>query len=209
MELPLIGTPLFLVLGEGVNFRSRLESADGETFTVAAPLETTGPLAFEPGREFQVFWVPPRTRMMMPCRLVGVSGSAPFRWTLQPLAEAQQSNRREYVRGGGGPMVSIELEDGEQTAEAALLDISEGGLRCWLDQPLPLKTGDRMSATVRLGAEQVEVSGLVHTVRDAPHGDPGLHVVLRFDVPEKVARMIRLYILAWEISERRLQPVAA
>ena len=47
------------------------------------------------------------------------------------------------------------------------------------------------------------------TVRDAPHGDPGQHVVLTFDTEESLAQMIRLYVMTWEINERRLRQDAA
>ncbi len=203
VEFPEIGTPIFLVLGEGVNFRSRLESIDGDRFDVAAPLETAGPI-LEPGHAFDIFWAPPRTRIVLPCRLVGISDGAPFRWTLAPTANARQSNRREFVRGGGGAAVRLGTDSGDQSAEGALLDISEGGLRCWIDEPVSLTSGDRARAAVWLGTDEVELTGTVHTVRDAPDGDPGQHLILTFDAKEKVAQMIRQYVLAWEIGERRL-----
>jgi hypothetical protein len=202
-EFPGIGTPIFLVLGEGVNFRSRLESIEGGAFEVAAPLETTGPV-IELGHEFEIFWAPPRTRIMLPCRLTGISDGAPFRWTLAPTANARQSNRREYVRGGGGAAVRLDADTIDRPVEGALLDISEGGLRCWIDVPASVAHGDQMRATVGLGATDVELSGTVHTVRDAPDGDPGQHVILTFDAKENVAQVIRRYVLSWEVGERRL-----
>ncbi|GIF01677.1 hypothetical protein Ari01nite_91410 [Paractinoplanes rishiriensis] len=201
--LPEVGDPIFLVLGEGVNFRSRLESVDGGSFSVAAPLETIGPAALEPGREFDVFWVPPRTRVVMPCRLIGMSDTAPFRWTLLPTGDVRQANRREFVRGGGGAAVQLDTETGTHSAQGALLDISEGGLRCWIDEALPLTAGDGVQATVWLGTDEVSLLGTVHTVREAPHGDPGQHLILTFDSKDDVAQVIRQYILAWEIGERR------
>jgi hypothetical protein len=205
VELPAVGTAVFLVLGDGVNFRSRLESVDGDSFEVAAPLETTGAV-LEPGHGFDIFWVPPRTRMVMPCRLAAVSDSAPFRWTLVPTAKPRQSNRREYVRGGGGATVRLHTESRERPAEGALLDISEGGLRCWIDEPMPISPGDQVRAVVWLGSGEVELGGTVHTVRDAPDGDPGQHLILTFDTGEQVAQAIRQYIMAWEIGERRRNP---
>ncbi|MBU2666176.1 PilZ domain-containing protein [Actinoplanes bogorensis] len=203
-DLPAVGTPMFLVLGEGVNFRSRLESVDGDTFTVAAPLETTETAGLTPGRQFDVFWAPPRTRIVLPTRLVAVSDEAPYRWTLAPTEAPRQSNRREYVRGGGGAAVRLTTETTD--AEGALLDISEGGLRCWMDEPTALAPGDRLTASVPLGtAGELEVEGTVYTVRDAPHGDPGQHIVLTFNTPESLARMIRHYIMEWEIADRRLR----
>lgn len=208
-ELPALGAPMFLVLGEGVAFRSRLESVDGDTFTVAAPLETAGPAAITPGHEFDVFWVPPRTRVVVPTRLVAISDQAPFRWTLAPTEAPRQSNRREYVRGGGG--AAVRLATGDDVAiDGALLDISEGGLRFWLDEPVPLAPGDHLRAAVRLGdSGEVELSGTILTVREAPHGDPGRHVVLTFNTEESLAQAIRLYVMTWEINERRLHSTAA
>ncbi len=207
-ELPAVGTSMFLVLGEGVNFRSRLESADGDTFTVAAPLETTSSEGLTPGRQFDVFWATPRTRILVPSRLVAVSDEAPFRWTLAPTEAPRQSNRREYVRGGGGAAVRLATEDHE--IEGALLDISEGGVRCWIDEPAKLAPGDHLQVSVSLGAAgDVEMSGTILTVRQAPHGDPGQHVVLTFNTGESLAQMIRLYVMNWEINDRRLRQDAA
>ncbi|MGX6607337.1 flagellar brake protein [Micromonosporaceae bacterium Da 78-11] len=202
-ELPAVGTSMFLALGDGVNFRSRLESVDGDTFTVAAPLETADPAVLVAGHEFDVFWVPPRTRVVLPTRLVAVSDQAPYRWTLAPTQAPRQSNRREFVRGGGGAAVRLVTDDAE--IEGALLDISEGGLRCWIDEPAPLAPGDELRAAVWLGESgEVELSGTILSVRDAPNGDPGQHVVLTFDTVESLAQMIRFYVMTWEINERRL-----
>lgn len=204
-ELPAVGTPMFLVLGEGLNFRSRLESVEADTFTVAAPLETTGPAALVPGDQFDVFWAPPRTRIVLPTRLVTISDDTPFRWTLAPIEAPRQSNRREYVRGGGGAAVRL-LTEANQEFEGALLDISEGGLRCWIDEPVKLAPGDRLTAMLGLGTSgTAELNGTIHTVREAPHGDPGRHIVLTFDAEEILAQMIRLYVMTWEINERRLR----
>jgi len=208
-ELPAVGTPMFLVLGEGLNFRSRLESAGADTFTVAAPLETAGPAALVPGQQFDVFWVPPRTRIVLPARLVAISDETPYRWTLAPTEAPRQNNRREYVRGGGGAPVRL-VTEADQEIEGALLDISEGGLRCWIDEPAKLAPGDRMTAMVGLGTSgEVLLTGTVLTVREAPHGDPGQHIVLTFDAEEILAQMIRLYVMTWEITERRLRQEAA
>jgi len=203
-DLPAVGTPMFLVLGEGVNFRSRLESVDDDGFTVTAPLETAGPDGLEPGREFDVFWAPPRTRIVLPARLVAVSDEAPFRWRLAPAGPARQSNRREYVRGGGGAAVRLATEN--EQIEGALLDISEGGLRCWIDEPSALAPGDRLRVTVSLGpAGDVEANATILTVREAPHGDPGQHIIATLDTAETMARMIRHYVMDWEINERRVR----
>jgi len=208
-ELPAVGTPMFLVLDEGLNFRSRLESVEADTFTVAAPLETAGAAALAPGHQFDIFWAPPRTRIVLPTRLVAISDATPYRWTLAPTEAPRQSNRREYVRGGGGGVVRLVTETGHEV-EGALLDISEGGVRCWIDEPAKLAPGDQMTAKLGLGTSgEVELTGTILTVREAPHGDPGQHIVLTFDAEEILAQMIRLYVMTWEIDERRLRQEVA
>ena len=203
VELPPAGAPLFLVLSEGVNLRSRLESVDGDVMSVAAPLETTDQAALEPGHELDVFWALSRTRVVLPCRVVGTSGSAPLRWMLAPTAPARHDNRREFVRGGGGVAVRLHTDGSDEPVEGALLDIGEGGLRCWLDEQVPVAPGDPVRATVWLGTGEAHLSGKVHAVRVAPHGDPGQQLILTFDTKEEVAQLIRQYVLAWEIGERR------
>ncbi|GIF07370.1 PilZ domain-containing protein [Actinoplanes siamensis] len=202
MELPEIGSPMFLALGDGVNFRSRLEAVDEDTFSVAAPLETTGPEGFLPGYEFEVFWVPPRTRIVMPVLLKQVSDSAPFRWALFPTAEPVISNRREFARGGAGAPIRLFGEWGPQYLQGKMLDISEGGLRFWVPDATAFREGDYMRALVWLGNGEAELKGKVYAVRPANDG-PGFHVVLIFKTVDPLAQMIRQYVIAWEIGERR------
>jgi hypothetical protein len=202
MDLPEIGSPMFLSLADGVNIRSRLESVDGNTFSVAAPLETAGPVGFLPGYEFEVFWVPPRNRIKMPVLLKDVTQTSPYRWTLFATAEPEISNRREFARGGAGASIRLFGESGSQWQQGQMLDISEGGLRFWVADDKMFKEGDYMRALVWLGNGEAEVKGRVYAVR--PAGDePGYHVVLIFKSIDPLAQMIRQYVIAWEIGERR------
>jgi hypothetical protein len=201
-DLPRVGTAMYVVHAEGVNYRSRLESIDGETLSVTAPLETTDGDMPKPGQIVEVFWAQPRARIILPCRLVEIAES-PYRWVLEPIAAPVISNRREFVRGGGGAPVEL-AGDEEQRITGRLLDISEGGLRCWVAAPAEMKVGDKMQAWVTLGAGDVEVEGAVHTVREADE-DSGHHVILTFRTPEQVARVIRQHVYAWEIAERRAE----
>lgn len=198
-ELPRVGTAMYVMHAEGVNYRSRLESIDDGTLSVTAPLETNGPDAPRPGQVVEVFWAQPRARIILPCKLVEVADS-PYRWVLEPIAAPVVSNRREYVRGGGGPAVALAGDD--ERFDGRLLDISEGGLRCWVAAPAKMKVGDKIQASVALGAGEVEVEGAVHTVREAGE-ESGHHVILTFRTPETVARVIRQHVYAWEIAERR------
>jgi c-di-GMP-binding flagellar brake protein YcgR len=204
VELPEIGAPVYLGLGEGATFRSRMETVEGGTFCVAAPLETAGPAALTAGHEFRVFWAPPRSRVVLPVRLVEITDTTPFHWRLEALGRPEVSNRREFVRGGGGTAVRLTAAEQERAAEAdgLLIDISEGGLRCRINQAMAVRAGDEMCAVVWLGNGEVELTGRVHTVRPDEHG-AGQQLILTFSVEEAVAKMIRQYIMGWELAERR------
>ncbi|GIE95596.1 PilZ domain-containing protein [Paractinoplanes rishiriensis] len=202
VDLPRVGTPMYVVHAEGVNYRSRLEAVDGNKLSLAAPLETTGPEQPRPGHQLDVFWALPRARVILPCRLIEVVDNAPFRWVLEPIGTPKQSNRREYVRGGGGGPVRLAAEEGAEAVVGRLLDISEGGLRCWVARAPQVGTGDKMQASVPLGRRDVEVDGAVLSVRDA-YDEPGQHLILTFAAGERVAKAIRQHVFAWEISERR------
>jgi len=198
-ELPRVGTAMYVMHAEGVNYRSRLESIDGQTLSVTAPLETNDQDAPRPGQVVEVFWAQPRARIILPCKLVEIAES-PYRWVLEPIAAPVVSNRREYVRGGGGPAVALAVDE-EERFDGRLLDISEGGLRCWV-ATTTMKVGDKIQASVTLGTGDVEVEAAVHTVRAAVE-ETGHHVILTFRTPETVARVIRQHVYAWEIAERR------
>jgi hypothetical protein len=193
---------MYLVHAEDTNYRSRLEAVEAEVLSVTAPLETTGTEAPRPGQEIEVFWAQPRTRIILPCQLVEITDSAPFQWRLMPTGEPQPGNRREFVRGGGGPEVQLGAEPEEKMIDGRLLDISEGGLRCRLPMKPRIKVGDPMSAWLRLDSADVEVTGTVYRLREAYLG-AGYEMVVIFRADEKTAQLIRQYVYAWEIAERR------
>lgn len=199
---------MYLVHTDESNYRSRLESVEGDMLSVAAPLETDGSEAPRPGETVEIFWAQPRARVILPCRLVEISDTAPYRWTLQPIGTPQPSNRREFVRGGGGPAVQLGAEPEEALGHGRLLDISEGGLRCRLLEKPAIKVGDPMSASLRLDTGDVEVTGTVHTVREAS-GEPGYEIILLFRADETTAQLIRQHVFTWEIAERRREADAS
>lgn len=216
VDLPQIGTPMYISYGEGVNYRLRLEAVDGKRLSLAAPLETTGSAVPAPGGRLDVYWAMPRARAILPCRLVEIADAAPYQWVLEATGLPQPSNRRQFLRGGGGGAVTLAAElpgrlrrsatettdPDDEAVVGRLLDISEGGLRCWVSQAPPVGTGDPLRASLPLGRTLLELTGAVHTVRDA-FGEPGQHVILRFQPTEREAQLIRRHLYAWEIAERR------
>jgi PilZ domain-containing protein len=202
VDLPRIGTSMYVAHEDGVNYRSRLEAVEGDRLVLAAPLETTLADIPLPGHLVEVFWAVPRARVILPTRMVAAGDVAPFRWELEAVGSPRTSNRREYVRGGGGGPVRLAAGDTNDFVVGRLLDISEGGLRCWVSHEPKVGADGRMLVSVPLGRNELSLESSVHTVRDA-FDEPGKHVVLRFETSEKEARLIRQHVFAWEIAERR------
>ncbi|MDY7087300.1 MAG: PilZ domain-containing protein [Actinomycetota bacterium] len=200
VALPGKGTPLFLVTAEETSLTSRLESVDGDTFSVVRPAELTGPL--EEGAELDIFWAAPHSRVVVTCRLLD-SGDDPSRWRFAPTGPARPDNRRQFPRGGAGAAVGLTAAGDGETKAGALLDISEGGLRCWIDPSLSFAEGDRVRATLWLGTGEVRLDSVVHAVRGTRPGDLGRHLILTFTPDHEAANLIRQYVKAWEIGERR------
>lgn len=204
LDIPRIGTPVYVEDVTGVNYRTRLEEVDGDTLRVAAPLETTGIRAPAPGHKFDVYWAQTRARVILPCRLLGVADVSPFRWILAADGTPRTSNRREYVRGGVGTGAAVRLAVARtaNSVEGRLLDISEGGLRCWVSEAPKVGASKHLVVSVRLGKDEMDLPAAVVAVRDALD-EPGKHVILSLQIGERMAQLIRKHVFAWEIAERR------
>jgi hypothetical protein len=198
-DLPRIGTPMFLVhnghelplparSGRGRHDqRDRAAGDRGCRCSAAWPAD-------------RGFWAQPRARVIRPCRLVRIAAAAPYQWILEPIGEPRKSNRREFVRGGG-PAVGLGTDEDVRRLNGKLLDISEGGLRCWVPEAGGVKVGDRMSASLRLSTGSLEQDGAVHTVRPA-YDEAGHQLILTFHSDEATAQLIRQHVFAWELAER-------
>lgn len=203
LDLPRIGTPVWVEDVEGVSYRSRLEEVVGDTLRLAAPLETVGPATPHPGHRYDVYWAQTRARVILPCRLLGVADVAPHRWILSSIGSPRSSNRREFVRGNGaGRPVRLGVGRSDDVMEGRLLDISEGGLRCWVATTPPVGSSGWLRVTVELDGTELELPASVVAVRDA-YDEPGKHVILSFQIGERVAQQIRRHVFTWEIAERR------
>ncbi|WP_127507470.1 PilZ domain-containing protein [Actinoplanes solisilvae] len=199
-KLPDVDSPVHLLVA-GESRPSRVVSAGDGTVTVTAPADGPVPAA---GEDIDVYWAVPGSRIVLPCRLTEISGETPGRWTLTPTAAARHDDRRRSARGGALTTVDLHAERDGATAKAALIDISEGGLRCWIDDgSLPVTAGDPVRIGVRLGTGEARLNALVHSVRELPRSYSGQHIVLTFEAEHETATLIQRYVIAGETGERR------
>lgn len=202
VRVPDVGTPVHLLVA-GESRPSRVVAAGDGTVTTTAPAD--GP-ALEVGADLDVFWAVPGSRVVLPCRLTGVSDQTPHRWTLTPTA-ASRLDRRRSPRGGAVAAVELHVFKLGATATGTLVDISEGGLRCWIDdESLALAPGDPVGVSIWLGTREARLTTVVHAVRELPRSYSGQHLVLTFETEDVTAALIQQYVVAWEIGQRRRRP---
>ena len=122
-------------------------------------------------------------------------------WRLRLVGDGSPCQRRSFVRADAS--LPVRLRVGRDEWEVTVLDVSEGGLRCSTDQPLPLSGGT--SVEVRLELDDTLRLDLTAEVVRARRKDPALplDLGLRFtDLPITDADRLRRWIFA-ELRRRR------
>jgi len=91
---------------------------------------------------------------------------------------------------GGGPAF-----------DAFVIDMGEGSVRCRLDVN-PFQPHEAVDIAIRLDDERVELTGSVLSVRHDRALDHH-ELIAVYAVNEPTARVIRRYILQWQLAQRR------
>ncbi|GIH78095.1 PilZ domain-containing protein [Planobispora longispora] len=201
---PAVNSLLYIGLDEQRSYRSRVEAVEDRVLTIAAPIGAGDTEPPSIGAQFILFWTGGRTRGVLPVQLIDIVRQAPARWQVRATGAPRRLTRRQFFRGGGGEHLRLSLVSTGTTMRIAstLVDISERALRCAVRE-CELEPGAELRIEGTLGPGRLDQTGTVTTVRDDPDG-PGRHVVVSFSTPsEPVAQMIRRYLLAWEITQRR------
>jgi len=200
---PDINTLVDVRLSGDRDYPSRIEDVGDKTWTLAAPFGGAVVDPPLPGSELQVRWTGVRGRYSAPVRLVQVSRGAVTTWVVELTGEVHLEQRRRFARAGGGEPVSVRAADPPDAAEVTgkIVDISEGGIRCWLSGA-GFAGDQEVVITVSLGDEQMVMTGAVlkATERD---GGKGLDVVITFDLDEDHAGLIRRYVMQAQLRARR------
>jgi hypothetical protein len=203
--LPAVNELIEVSILGGESHRSRVEDVDGDTVTVAAPLNLKVEDLPGIGDLVTIRWsAGARGRYAAPARIVEfVRGGVP-RWITRPTGTVVVEQSRQFVRGGGGePVVLLRQgQDDTSPVQGHVADLSEGGLRARFTD-LEGAVGDTVVVTLTLDGETIDATGQIHrTTRD--HGEPGVQVVVVLDLPERQAQLVRRYVMKHQLAARRV-----
>ncbi len=211
-SLPGINSLVDVRIPDGREFASRVEDINGDALTLAAPFGA-GVEPPELGTTMEMCWTSQRGRHIVATRLAEIKRGMLSSWVVQLDGEIHLLQRRKFVRGGGGEPIQVHLTAEQEAGVLAgrVVDISEGGLRCWLDSgklSCDFAGGETVTAVVGLEGDQIAIHGEVLRVSAEP-AQPGkakqpLEIVIVFELPEDTAGIVRRYVLHSQLLARRL-----
>jgi c-di-GMP-binding flagellar brake protein YcgR len=183
-------------------YRSRLESVDNGDLLVAAPLvgRRTLPTA---GDGFDVQWAAARGALSLPVRFRSAESDRVPVWRLAPNGPARLVQRRQYARAtaNGTVLIRPARPDLTDTVLAAVVDVSEGGVRCRVVEH-SIRTGEEVEVHLDLDNELFVLAGRVLRLTADPPGHE--EAVIVFQAPERHADRIRRYVFNRQLHERRM-----
>jgi hypothetical protein len=211
-HMPAAGNSLEATLDDGRTFWLIVESTDGNAVTLGMPvgdvswqLSRPGSAIFDVERLVAVGWRARGSWYSAPIREVRAGAEDAACCQVVFAEEPRPSNRRRFVRGAGGETVQLsDVSSGGETvlATGTLVNLSEGGLRCWLPD---VEHAPAAEAFVRisLGDKAIKAAARLHTVRKLTRGH-GIEATLIFSqLYEAEAQLIRKHIYESELAARR------
>jgi hypothetical protein len=201
---------------------SWVEEVRADELVVTVPRDRSQrPVNLETGERVEMVWKGPEDLRALPVELVAVEKGQEPSWRLRPVGPAGRGQRRAAVRT---PIVlSVQIVKGELALSGVTTDLSEGGLRCLLEQPEqpsgdsagqagpadPAKTADAVKAAAPAGfgsGDVVEVSASLdgtaltcqaEVVRRHHRNDARTELSLRFiGLSEFLQDVIRRHVFA-------------
>lgn len=201
-----------------LSFVERVDN--GELVISAGEDRQKRPVRLDAGEPLEVMWRGPDEMRTVPAELVAVETGELTTWRVRLVGPAARGQRRAAVRA---PMdFRVTLKEGVQTLGGVTVDLSEGGMRCVLDDapsaadtgtaslPAPgdaqteadatpdtlLTVGSIHEVTVFFdGGEYVTAKGEV--VRHFPREDQREEASIRFiGLPEKMGDLVRARVFA-------------
>ena len=158
-----INDPIVLRDQAELEYRSRVEGIGDRAITVAQPLDLMADHDPELGTDLLVTWGTERGIAVVPVRLIASFVEGHLRlWSLAVLGAGWIEQRRRFVRvpASGVATLDPQTEESEGPVKVALLDISEGALRCTVDVAAAADLGydDSITATFRFAMSERSAS---------------------------------------------------
>jgi c-di-GMP-binding flagellar brake protein YcgR len=183
-----------------VSLPSLVEDILAGEILLAAPLDLAEGLAPEKSERLLVMWEDDGGPHTLPCSFAATVPRELPQWRVQPDGLARDDQRRRHVRASTDGKVTIVRD--QQAHAGTLLDLSEGGLRCRLeDVEAVVGVGDLVSCVVRLGLKELDLRGRVGQVH-LEIGEPRVLAISFLDVSLTQADELRRHVFAEQARAR-------
>ncbi len=157
------------------------------------------------GKELLLRWTTPAGLHELVVVLVDFPFNRVELWKFVPLTVPVIDQRRKYLRAPDA--LQAELTSGTHRWHGIVIDISEGGARCVIDEPADLMVGSTLNVVVAVegGPIVADADVLALEPMDGPLETPRATVRLRFHKLGRAADLVRRRVLG---QERRARAMA-
>lgn len=193
------GSRVEMEAGGDIHPGVRIVASSGSAVTVSLPRAHV-PLI---GSEVTLRWsAAPRGRYVVPATVAAIDEN---RVDLRLAGEPQISQNRLYVRGGGGEPI-VMTRAGHPDAIGWIHDVSERSVRAHFTD-VEVRPGHEVALRAQLGGDVVELSGTVTKAsamrQQVPvRGPLSVEMVALYDPPESEAKIIRRYVMRYQLTMR-------
>jgi c-di-GMP-binding flagellar brake protein YcgR len=202
---PEVGAIVDLIPASGGDaYMSWIDDIRDEVLVASIPQDSARrPMLLAVGEQIEVIWKASGALRCLPVVLAGIDLGEPPHWRLRPAGVVKRGQRRDAVRA---PLrIPVVIGAGDATAHGTTIDVSEGGLRCVLDNrqfrpapgataQVPAESALRVGDVVRVSASfpDLTVTCLSEITRRHPDADSPAELSLRFiGLPEHVQDALR------------------
>ena len=165
-----------------------------------------GPIGRVPlGAQLRLFWTTPAGLHELAVVLDGQPWNRIPLWRLVPLMTPVVDQRRSFLRAPDA--LDATLTRGPVDWMGTVIDISEGGARCVVDEPADLVLGTVLRVVIDVEGEPIEVDADLLAVEpmDGPIETPRATIRIRFHELGRAADIVRRRVLE---QERRARAMA-
>jgi hypothetical protein len=165
-----------------------------------------GPIGRVPlGAHLRMWWTTPAGLHELAVVLDGLPHNRIQLWRLVPLMTPVVDQRRNYLRAPDA--LDATLGRGPDEWVGTVVDISEGGARCVVEEPGDLRSGDVVRLAVEIDSQPLSVQAEVLSIEmmDAPLDEVQRATVrMRFEALGRAADVVRRRVLEQERRARAL-----
>ena len=171
-----------------------------EDIVLAAPLDLAEGQEPVAGERMLVMWEDVTGPHTLPCSFTAVVPRELPQWRVQPDGLARGEQKRRHVRAATDGLAHVVRD--QAMHQARLLDVSEGGLRCRLeDAAAVVGVGDVVSCSFKAGLKELDLRGRVLQVH-LDVGEPRVLAVQFLDLTGNQSDELRRHVFAEQARTR-------